>query len=116
MKRFGLMSLAEISRKPSVDCVMWLSVITVIQIYNKNKQTGGKQETQNVQFEEKKSLRKFNVRGKTYALRDEKFKGIIQNGKMPTQVSFCLVKTEMPKQSFASKAKKANQQRRTSTN
>lgn len=114
MKRFGLMSLAEISRKPSVDCVTWLSVITIMLIYNKNKQTGKARNT-NVQFEEKKSMRKFKLEAKLM-LRDETFKGIIQNGKTPTQVSFYLVKTEIPKQSFASKAKKANQQRRISTN
>lgn len=88
---------------------MWLSVITVTQIYNKNKQTG-KTRNINVQFE-KKSMRKFKLEAKLM-LRDEKFKSIIQNGKTPTQVGFYLVKTEMPKQPFASKAKKAKQQRR----
>lgn len=51
-------------------------------------------------------MRKFKLEAKLM-FRDEKFKSIIQNGKTPTQVSFYLVKTEMPKQSFASKAKKA---------
>lgn len=60
---------------------MWLSVITVMQIYNKNKQTG-KTRNINIQFEEKKSMRKLKLEAKLM-LRDEKFKSIIQNGKTP---------------------------------
>lgn len=99
------MSLAEISRKPSVDCVMWLSVITVTQIYNKNKQTG-KTRNINVQFE-KKSMRKFKLEAKLM-LRDEKFKSIIQNGKTPTQVGFYLVKTECLSSLLLLKQRKLN--------
>ena len=39
MKRFGLIPLAEeISKQPSIDSVMWLLVITIVQFYYEKKQ------------------------------------------------------------------------------
>lgn len=43
-------------------------------IYSEKKSNWSKIDIQNTQFEEKKSTRKFNVRGKTCAERDEKAK------------------------------------------
>lgn len=41
MKNFGFMELTEdISRHPSIDYVLWLLVITIIQIDNKKEQAG----------------------------------------------------------------------------
>ena len=50
---FGLTAFAgEISKQPSVDCVLWLLMAVPIEIYNKNEQAKqGK--LQNVQLEEK---------------------------------------------------------------
>lgn len=51
MKKFGFMEWTEdISRHPSIDYVLWLLVITLIQIDNKKQQAGqreicGKQST-----------------------------------------------------------------------
>jgi hypothetical protein len=40
-KTFGLMALAEeILRLPIIDCVTWLLVITLMQIYNVKEQVG----------------------------------------------------------------------------
>ena len=47
LKSFRVMALAEeISRQPSIDCVVWLLVASLMQIYNEKKH--GK--IQNVQF------------------------------------------------------------------
>lgn len=40
LKSFRLMVLAEVSRQPSVDFVMWLLVVTFMQIYNEKEQVG----------------------------------------------------------------------------
>lgn len=48
-----LISLVEISRQFNIESVMWLLVITDMQIYNENDE-GGQKETQHVPFEEKK--------------------------------------------------------------
>lgn len=57
MKSFGFMALAEISRWPSIDCVIRLSVDTLVQIYyEKEKAEQGK--IQSVALEEKRSTRK----------------------------------------------------------
>lgn len=37
LKRFGQMPLVEASKQPSTDCARWLSVITIIQIYNEKE-------------------------------------------------------------------------------
>lgn len=37
LKRFGQMSLVETSKQPSTDCAIWLSVITITQIYNEKE-------------------------------------------------------------------------------
>ena len=60
LKSVGLMTLAEdILKQPSIDCVIRLLVSTLTQIYNKNEQAKqGK--IQNVQLEEKMSVRKCN--------------------------------------------------------
>lgn len=54
-KSFGVISFAEeISRQSTIDSVMWLLVVTVVQIYSEKKQA--KQEKlQNRHFEEKMS-------------------------------------------------------------
>ena len=47
------MTLAEaISIQPKIDSVMWLLVITLMQIYDEKEQSG-QRETQNVQLEGK---------------------------------------------------------------
>jgi hypothetical protein len=38
LKSFGLMPLAEVSKQPSIDHVLWLLIITLIPIYNKKEQ------------------------------------------------------------------------------
>lgn len=44
MKNFGFMELTEdISRHPSIDYVLWLLVITLIQIDNKKEEAGQKE-------------------------------------------------------------------------
>ena len=64
------MALAEdISRQPSIDSVMWLLVITLMQT-NHEKETAGQRETQNDIFEEKRSTRKCN-RAKSRAQGDK---------------------------------------------
>jgi hypothetical protein len=70
LKSKELISLAEISRQPNIYSVIWLLVITCMQIYNVNKQMGQK-ETPNEQFEEKKGTRGSNVGAKTWAEREE---------------------------------------------
>lgn len=59
LKHFGLIMLSEdISKQSSVDCVMWLLVASLIQIYNEQEQIKqGK--TQNVQLEENRGTRKY---------------------------------------------------------
>ena len=53
LKNFALMSLAEeIVRHPTIDCVVWLLVATLMQIYNE-KEEAGQTEMQNGQFEER---------------------------------------------------------------
>lgn len=58
LKHFGLIVLSkEISKQSSVDCVMWLLVASLKQIYNEQEQVKqGK--TQNVELEEKRGTRK----------------------------------------------------------
>ena len=53
VKRFVLIPLAEeILKQSSIDSVVWLSLATLIQIYNE-KVNAEKGKIQNVQFEEK---------------------------------------------------------------
>jgi hypothetical protein len=50
-KSFGLIAFAEISKQPSVDLVLWLLVVMLMQIYDAELQAEqGK--LQNVQFEQ----------------------------------------------------------------
>ena len=50
LKSYGLALAEEISRKPGIDCIVWLLVAMIIQIYNEREQAKqGK--IQNVQFE-----------------------------------------------------------------
>ena len=58
LKCFGLIALAEISRQPGVDCAIGLLVVTLMQLSNE-KGSAGQREAQNVQFEEKRSTRKY---------------------------------------------------------
>ena len=61
IEEFGLVALAEeISRQPGIDCVVWFSMITLLQIYNEEEQVG-QGEIPSVQFEEKRSIRKCNA-------------------------------------------------------
>lgn len=54
------MALAEeISRQSNIDSVLWLLVITFMQIYNEKEQAE-QRKTQNLQFEEKRSTKKCN--------------------------------------------------------
>lgn len=49
----------DISKELSIDCVVWLLVVSIIQIYNEKDEVGqGK--IQNVQFEVKGGSRKWN--------------------------------------------------------
>lgn len=65
------MALAEgLSRWPRADCVVWLLLITLMQIYTENEQAG---QRQNVEFEEKRSTWKSNG-AKSSAPGDRKFK------------------------------------------
>ena len=60
----------EISKQSSIDCVLWLLVSSVMQIYTKKEQAKqGK--IQNVQFEEKGSIGKYN-RARSSAQEDKK--------------------------------------------
>lgn len=52
--------------QPNIGSVVWLLVITLMQVYNINEKLGQK-ETQNVKFEEKKRIRTFNVSSKACA-------------------------------------------------
>ena len=57
LKSFEIMELAEeISRQPSIDSVMWLLVVTLMQIYN-DKEQAEQGKIQNVQIEKKRSNR-----------------------------------------------------------
>ena len=59
VKSFRFIPLAEeISKQTSFDCLMWLSVLTLMKIYNEKKQTE-QDKLQNVQIE-KRSTRKWN--------------------------------------------------------
>lgn len=58
---FGLTTLAEeISKQPRIDCVVWLFLASLIQIYNKKLIMQAEQEItkKNVQSEEKWNTRK----------------------------------------------------------
>ena len=60
VKSFGLISSAEeIPKQPGIDSVVGLLVVSLMKIYNEKEQAEqGK--LQNVNFEEKKSTRKWN--------------------------------------------------------
>ena len=58
LKNFGLIPLAEeISKQPSIDSVVWLLVLALMKIYNEKEQVQ-KVKIQNVQSEEKNSIKK----------------------------------------------------------
>lgn len=75
LKSFVLLLLAEGTERHShIDCVLWLLVITHMQIYNGKQQTE-QIEIQNVlQLEEKKSTRECHVGDNSCAQGDERFK------------------------------------------
>lgn len=88
-----MMVLGEISRQPSIDCVVWLLVVTIRQIYMKGK-------IQNVQFEEKGSNRKCNGAKSSAQGYKKKFKEnlmlngierVVTSGQDSTQLSFQFV-------------------------
>lgn len=54
--KFWIKDLAEISRQPGVDPVVWLLVIALMQIFNEEGR--GASKVQNVQFEETRNTRK----------------------------------------------------------
>ena len=60
VKSFGFIPLAEdISKQCSIDIDMWLSLVTLMNVYNERKKTKqGK--LQRVKFEEKGSIRKWS--------------------------------------------------------
>lgn len=68
----GLLTLAEMSRQPSIDCVLWLLVVTVRQLYNEKEQAA-QRERWNIPFEENRSTRKCNG-AESSAQADEDFK------------------------------------------
>lgn len=59
LKNSGLLTLAEMSVQPSVDCIFVVIFFIFLQIY-KEKEQGSQRERQNKQFEEKRSTRKCN--------------------------------------------------------
>lgn len=81
------MALAQgLSRWPRADCVVWLLLITLMQISTENEQA---QQRQNVRFEEKRSTRKRNGA----KLSNQNFKesadsdgreGVVTSGQGPT--------------------------------
>lgn len=71
LKSFRLLLLAEkISRQPNIGSTPRLLVITLMQVYNDKKQKGQKG-IQNIQFEEKKGIGKFNVGAVSCAEREK---------------------------------------------
>ena len=62
--------LEEISRQPSIDCVLWLLVVSLTQIYHGKEQVG-QRETQRGQLEEQKNTRKCNIGAKSCAQGDK---------------------------------------------
>lgn len=96
-KRFGLVALTKkTARQLSIDCVVCLLVVTLMQIYNEKEQAG-QGEVQNVQFEKKREC----TGAKSSAPGDKMFKEslvvnrikeVVTLRKGPTQINFQLVK------------------------
>lgn len=57
LKNSGLLTLAEMSVQPSIDCILRLFFSFFLQIYTEKEQAS-QRERQNKQFEEKRSTRK----------------------------------------------------------
>lgn len=58
---FRRMALAEgISRQPSINCVGWLLMATLMQVYNEKNLAEQGKKIQHVQFEEKRSTKNCN--------------------------------------------------------
>jgi len=89
LKSFGL-TLAEISRQPSIECIAWLLVAILMQIYNEKEQVEQEKKIQNVQLEESSVGRECRqIKEKP----DVKWnKGSSDLRARPTQLSFQLVK------------------------
>ena len=83
----------DISRQPSIDFVIWLLVITLMQ-FCKAKGQAGQKDIQNVKFGEKEGTRKFNVGAKACAERDkEKQKNGGDQREKQSKMSYCDDKT-----------------------
>ena len=91
MESFELTALAEeISRQPSINCVAWLLVATLIQIYSEKEQVEqGKR--QGVQFEDKAAPGSVN-RCKKKSLMLSGIKEMVTSEQDLTQLTFQFVK------------------------
>lgn len=69
-KLFWILSCAQIPKQPSTDCVLWLLVITPVQIYNEKEQAGKKRNTQCTIKEEHEEI----MLKPSLVLRNETFK------------------------------------------
>jgi len=80
----------EISRQPSIDSVVWLLVVTLIQfIIRRNKLSKEKYKM----FEEKRSTRKCNtIKSLKKSLMLNVMKGVVTSGQDPTQQNLQRVK------------------------
>lgn len=67
-KLFWILSWAEIPKQPSIDCVLWLLVITPVQIYSEEEQAGKKANIQ-CTVRGKEEPEEINVEAKSCAQR-----------------------------------------------
>lgn len=73
MNTIGLMGLTEeISRHPSISCVMWLLMITFMQICNKRISKAEQGKIQSVRFEEKGGTKKYTVKNRSSNVQGDK--------------------------------------------
>ena len=94
MKRFGLILLAEeISKQPGIDSVVWLLVLTQMEVYNEKEQAE-KIKIQTVQIENgvPRSGTEQNPVFKNLKGLKNGIKQVMTLGKDPTQRSFHLEK------------------------
>ena len=105
LKSFILIWSAEISRQPSIHCVLWLLVVSVMQMYNEKQTKKQKQKTSTKKYKmhslrEQGSIRKYSE-AKCSAQGHKMFKekpdgkcdkGVVPSGQDHTQLSIQLVK------------------------
>lgn len=65
--------MEKLSRQSSIDSVLLLLVVSLMQICNEKEEVGQK-DGQNIQFEEEESIRKFNIGAKACTERDKEVK------------------------------------------